>query len=659
MRISKLKIPLERAKEKNLKEIDLTKKPLGSIVALAGVNGAGKSRILKFVETYIQTIEPKEYLENYFTDVSLEIIGTSAPFIETALKQLNDAKRDNLNETQMGHIMNNVNRVISPFLERFKQLGQAYIKVIKSEDVIAVKEQLNSDKVSVSPFPFKSLLTNKHFETLKEHPEFITQKENKPTILLNEIPQFNTLFTIHYFKELAAKVAIEGYNLYVKNKHSPALDKDEINQSESFQLFNRFSYYIKKFLGKEFSYKLDSGGAENTILTFNNEPFEVKNLSPGQSTLFTYAVLFFYLETNSKTNIKESIIIIDEPELHLHPEAQILLINALRSIVSESGQLWIATHSLHILSELHHDEIILVDNDDIIHPSILTPAKTFNSLMGAEEHIHKLTQFVSSMSDWTYTNFIIDCFKEPEVIPWLNKKDGQVDIFIQSLKDKTHIEMLDYGAGKGRVGMAIMNDRDLNEKIDYYYALEPESKYHGKLEEIPGINRIYTEKEELPDDNFDIVLMCNVLHEIEPQYWFDIFVKIEKTLNDEGSLIIIEDLLLPKGEKANKYGFLLLDIPQLKILLGFDKNKKMGIIQHPSSDYKERLLCAVIQKEDIKIKKTFVLKALKDLREKTYTKIKKLRDKTDAKSSRLYAQYSQQYLNAKIAIEDMESATAK
>ncbi|WP_276974980.1 hypothetical protein [Flavobacterium filum] len=40
MRISKIKVPLGETKTVNLKEINLTKKPLGSTVALVGKNGA-------------------------------------------------------------------------------------------------------------------------------------------------------------------------------------------------------------------------------------------------------------------------------------------------------------------------------------------------------------------------------------------------------------------------------------------------------------------------------------------------------------------------------------------------------------------------------------------------------------------------------------------
>src|SRR5690606_36261233 len=108
--------------------------------------------------------------------------------------------------------------------------------------------------------------------------------------------------------------------------------------------------------------------------------------------------------------------IIDEPEKHLHPDAQISVINALKGIVSQSGQLWIATHSVHILSHLEYDEIMMVEDNKIIPPSRTTPGRSFNSLMGLEGHIFKLIEFINSVSEWAYGNFMLQCFKEPEVV---------------------------------------------------------------------------------------------------------------------------------------------------------------------------------------------------------------------------------------------------
>jgi len=360
-------------------------------------------------------------------------------------------------------------------------------------------------------------------------------------------------------------------------------------------------------------------------------------------------------EWNLQSELKDSIIIIDEPELNLHPGAQIKVIDKLREFIGNSGQLWIATHSLHILSHLQHDEIIMVDNGGIVRPSVYTPAKTFNSLMGTEMHIHQLIHFVSSIEDWTYANFIIDCFKEPDVIPWTNKKDAQVDIFIKVLKEQSNIKILDFGAGKGRVGMAILHNKELSSKIEYYYALEPQAKYHEEIKKVNGVKKIFTNNDELPPNTFDVILLCNVLHEIEPQFWFNIFNKIHKSLNDNGSLIIIEDKHLPKGEKANKYGYLILCESQLEILFGYKAGEHILAFQHPMEDYKERILCALIPKSKINIEEPFILSSLQDLETKTFEKIKTLRDKKNEKSSRLYAQQCQQYFNAKIAIEDIEA----
>ena len=54
MRISKFKIPKSYSDYVKLKEINLSNKELGSVVALVGKNGAGKTRILNYVKDYFE-----------------------------------------------------------------------------------------------------------------------------------------------------------------------------------------------------------------------------------------------------------------------------------------------------------------------------------------------------------------------------------------------------------------------------------------------------------------------------------------------------------------------------------------------------------------------------------------------------------------------------
>jgi predicted ATPase len=82
------------------------------------------------------------------------------------------------------------------------------------------------------------------------------------------------------------------------------------------------------------------------VITFND-------LSSGEKEVFF--ILSFFI----RHNVKNAIIVIDEPELHLHPELSRLLIRNIKSIRS-GNQIWIATHNSEIIDEAGRDKVIYV-----------------------------------------------------------------------------------------------------------------------------------------------------------------------------------------------------------------------------------------------------------------------------------------------------------
>jgi SAM-dependent methyltransferase len=371
--------------------------------------------------------------------------------------------------------------------------------------------------------------------------------------------------------------------------------------------------------------------------------------SPGQKTLFAYAILFFYLDTNSKTNIRESIIIIDEPEKHLHPEAQISLIKALKSIISKEGQLWIATHSIHILADLDYDEIIMVKDDAIVLPSRTTPGKSFNDLMGIDEHISELQTFITSISEWAYANFMVQCFKDPEVIFGNNPKDPQFKLFKDFLNNKTDVALLDYGAGKGRIGYTLSEDSETMIKTNYFAFCYDKENYEI-LSKVPNIKGIYSDSTEIPNDSFDCVLLCNVLHEINPKMWVDVLLNVKRVLKDDGYLLIIEDKFLPKGETAHEFGYLILGTTETKILMNTDSVLELQLNE---KELKDRILFNAYRKEQINPSDESVFDSVKSLEENSFISIKALRNRKDEDVSRgrQYANQTQLYINAQLALE--------
>jgi predicted ATP-binding protein involved in virulence len=110
---------------------------------------------------------------------------------------------------------------------------------------------------------------------------------------------------------------------------------------------------------------------EETKPLFQNslgKEFKINDLSSGEKQLFIRALSLKSL------NINNSIILIDEPELSLHPEWQSKIIKLYENI-GENNQLIIATHSPHVIANIEakqlrimkkdNNGIVIVNGDDI------------------------------------------------------------------------------------------------------------------------------------------------------------------------------------------------------------------------------------------------------------------------------------------------------
>lgn len=129
------------------------------------------------------------------------------------------------------------------------------------------------------------------------------------------------------------------------------------------------------------------------------------------------------------------------------------------------------------------------------------------------------------------------------------------------------LRILDYGAGKGRlisniVDLDEVNQEKLIEKIDYIafdkfaddkeYCESALIKAYGTCEkryfnDFSNLLSVYDK------GSFDVVIMCNVLHEIDPKDWLKLFQNegtISSLLSENGILLLVEDHQIPIGEKA-------------------------------------------------------------------------------------------------------------
>ena len=123
------------------------------------------------------------------------------------------------------------------------------------------------------------------------------------------------------------------------------------------------NYIAKIFDGLDLTFNLSSIDYNKNIVLFKNNngvEFDIEALSTGEKTLLS-KVLYLYFK-----DYKEKVILIDEPELSLHPSWQNRVLKIYENFAKISDcQIIIATHSPHIIGSAKNEYLrILKKNDD-------------------------------------------------------------------------------------------------------------------------------------------------------------------------------------------------------------------------------------------------------------------------------------------------------
>lgn len=671
MKFNKIKISEPLCHNEGISAIDF--KARSNIIAFVGKNGSGKTRILKLLEKYLfeeMTIFrilddsisclPKE-LEDYKSKISpykehiklleeksiLEDKIENNPNKSTLLQNDLIGLKSNLDSQYSRQEQSELNNLILKFKIDIKpKLQKSYIRYIENEKIKNISKELNKSTKQPQN-SFENLIENLRDEIKDDEIESICSD------------------ALNYFAKLPDKLAFEYYECFRNSK--------KFEESITYKRYESFKGFLKTFLKKDLIWEQSSAKGNLTesgynvifkgIFKLDDRIFTYDDLSEGEKLLFAYALLFFLLDQNPNLPISESIIIMDEPELHLHPAMEIKVIQDIREIVEKKGQLIIATHSINIKSHLNNDEIFVVREGKITHPQISSPTESLSELIGLEDRIYKLSEFLDASDSWFYTNFVVQCFDDPEVIDYSGPNDPQVEEFKDKLKSistkKTKkINVLDFGAGQGRLLNQLQNEVQLFNHINYE-VLEPKTEFHENLISL-GAKKTYEKIDELPNVFFDIVVLCNVLHEIKLGEWINTLNKIISSIKSDGFLFIIEAKMLKKGEKIGTAGFLLLDYDELKILFNLSNDPSKLKIE----DSESKIISTLISKKNLK---EITLDSLGDcieaLAQNTLNKIETLRNKVDSvnkkqltkelKSSfgREAAFLSQQNINAQLGIK--------
>ena len=226
--------------------------------------------------------------------------------------------------------------------------------------------------------------------------------------------------------------------------------------------------------------------------------------------------------------------------------------------------------------------------------------------------------------------------------------------------------MLDYGAGKGRMISNLSENSRINaEMLDYVAFDEYPANKDTCIKNIgcfysDAENRYFNKMDELrtkrDEKSFDLILMCNVLHEILHSRWISLFKDLKRLLKDDGKLLLIEDCKIPVGELPHQKGFVVLNSLHLKDLFAIPAAEKAFIANDARPDSEPgRLMAHLIPACYLdKITNQTMKKAFEDLRDTSIRNIKQIRMKEQTyKNGMAHAFWTQQLANATLCLEEM------
>ena len=306
---------------KGIKDLELSFRKdnkILDVIVLAGVNGSGKTTILEAIKDFFNNKNIN------FGDIEKSNVNLKIFFEDFEKKQIEEAEKSSIDNYE--HKLQDFFSALKSYEYTRKNKGEYY-------DYLIAKKFDTPPKIIYVPAENKFEEIQTYSTTLSKEYEFINIINSN---VIRDIPSYiatrrNYLATIE--EDLTMK---EITNKVVK----------EINR-----IFSVLKLDVKlKGFSKD----------EKTMPIFENsagEEFDINDLSSGEKQLFLRTLSIKMLEP------KNSIILIDEPELSLHPKWQQRIIEVYKKI-GENNQIIIATHSPHILGSVSSENIFILYRDE-------------------------------------------------------------------------------------------------------------------------------------------------------------------------------------------------------------------------------------------------------------------------------------------------------
>ena len=324
-----MKIKNLHIKEYNgLENLDINFESEGKVldlIVLAGINGSGKTRVLESIRYWFEMFRSKAVnVELFYEENEREVLKSLMNS-----EGLTEIEKEMQKEIEYTDCLRNI---------KFYNYDYRHNKT----------ENRN----------YNSKIISKSFEKLKIFPKLIYV----PTeINFEEIKKAQTNLKKEYrFINIVDSYEIKDIPSYIATRISKVANEEE-NLTMGQVRKKVFAEINGIFEILELDVKLSEiSKDENSMPIFTDssgKKFGINELSSGEKQLFLRTLAIKMLEPEN------SIIMIDEPELSLHPKWQQKIVDVYRKI-GKNNQIILATHSPHILGSVEKENIILLEKNE-------------------------------------------------------------------------------------------------------------------------------------------------------------------------------------------------------------------------------------------------------------------------------------------------------
>ncbi|OFO23033.1 ATP-dependent endonuclease [Streptococcus sp. HMSC072D05] len=360
----------------NFRSIRKAKFRFDQISALVGENNAGKTAVLKALNSFFNFKEEEEFFLNKSHNygpkantriiISFKIDSANLPDIyrryifDNAIK-LKFSYIYSLNKKEY-HIVTNKDSIKIP--------EEDFLRIIsKIEYVYIPTERGSINKINDGVF---NKLVRKYLEIYTSNRDTISRHVRDANQMLhkNILSKLEKLIESLYFTK-----DVSEFNIAAPNK-------------------------------TDYSILLDS--LKLSLISDNGEYF-LEEYGSGTRSLATIAMY----RANAKLNDRIVILGIEEPETNLHPQAQKKLINSLiNSVGTEEVQVIFTTHSTVLIDQLKHENILLVrkskSSKSKLNSEITQISDSFWQNSNIEEFKH-YQYFHYKNSDFFFSKYVVVC----------------------------------------------------------------------------------------------------------------------------------------------------------------------------------------------------------------------------------------------------------